>query len=97
MGKKLEYTTNSVIRAALRRLFMRSRERAKTLREGKYTCRACNIKQSVAKGREVAVRVHHRSGIKWDGIFKAIAESGLLNQSDMEVLCADCHKEEHAK
>ncbi len=94
MGKKLEYTPNSRIRAALRQLFLRSRERAKTLKEAGYTCNKCGVKQSRAKGKEVYVEVHHKSGIDWDGIFDDIRKR-LLNQSDMEVICKDCHKEEH--
>ena len=96
MGKKLPYTPNSKIRAALRQLFLRSRERAKTLKDAGYCCSDCGVKQSKAKGKEVKVNVHHRSGIDWDGVFDYIRER-ILNQEDMEVLCEECHEKEHEK
>ncbi len=96
MGKKSEHTTNSIIRAALRRLFLRSRERAKTLKDSGYRCCKCGVKQSKAKGREISVQVHHSSGIDWDGLFDDI-RTRLLNQKDMCVLCTECHDKEHEK
>ena len=93
MGKKLPYTPNSQIRSALRRLFLRSRERGNVIKKAKYTCCKCQSKQSKAKGREVKVQVHHRSGINWDGLFDDIRKR-LLDESDMEVLCEDCHDKE---
>ena len=97
MGKKQPNTTNTMIRAALRRLFLRSRERAAVMKEAKYCCATCGVKQSKAKGKEVAVHVHHRSGITmWDKMFEVI-RAELLNKEDMEVLCKDCHDKEHKK
>jgi len=64
------------------------------MKEAKYTCNKCGVKQSRAKGKEVYVEVHHKSGIDWDGIFDDI-RTRLLNQSDMEVICKECHLEEH--
>jgi len=51
MAKKLPYTPNSRIKSALRQLWLRSRERAKRLKEDKYTCQKCGKKQSRAFSR----------------------------------------------
>jgi hypothetical protein len=92
--KKQPNTPRSRIRSALRQVFLRSRERAAVLKEAGYTC-SCGLKQSKAKGREVSVQVHHKSGIdNWNEIIDAVYE-GLLNKDDMEVKCKACHKEEH--
>jgi predicted HNH restriction endonuclease len=96
MGKKLEHTPDGIIRSALRRLFMTCREKHKTLKEAGYRCSKCGVKQSTAKGREVKVEVHHRSGIEWKPLIAEVRRM-LLNQLDMCVLCKDCHKEEHSK
>mgnify|MGYP000250373960 CR=1 FL=1 len=93
MGKKLPYTPNSKIRAALRQLWMRSRERAAALKATKYHCHKCGIKQSTAKGREVKLEVHHDPQINWDGIIQLIRDR-LLNVNQYP-LCKDCHKKEH--
>ena len=97
MGKRLEYTPNSQIRSALRKLFLRSRERAKAIKRDGYTCQRCGAKQSKAKGREVQVEVHHRNGVvNWDRLFEAVREYLLCSPDDMETLCSSCHqKEEH--
>ena len=89
-------TPDSRIRSTLRSLFLRSKERAEVLKRCGYTCVQCGKKQSVAKGREVKVEVHHRSGIDWAGLFDDIRRR-LLNADDMEVLCKDCHRREHGK
>lgn len=94
MGKRLPYTPNSQIRSALRRLFLRSRERAAALKRDDYTCQKCAKKQSRAKGKEVYVEVHHKEGIDWDGICDIIRERVLQRPDKMETLCKDCHKEE---
>ena len=94
MGKKLPTTPRSRIRSALRQVFLRSRERAAVLKEAEYTC-GCGAKQSKAKGREVSVNVHHKTGIdNWNAIIDAVQEQ-LLNKDDMEVLCKSCHDERH--
>ena len=94
MGKKSLHTPRSRIRSALRQVFLRSRERAAVLKETSYTC-SCGLKQSKAKGREISVQVHHKSGIdNWDKIIDAVYEE-LLNKDDMEVKCKACHDKEH--
>jgi predicted HNH restriction endonuclease len=97
MPKKLDYSSNAVIKSWMRKWgFMRSRERAKTLKDQKYTCQECGAKQSTAKGREVKVEVHHKSMIDWAPLIAEVRRM-LLNQDDMQVLCKACHKEEHKK
>ena len=95
MGKKLPYTPNSRIRSALRQLWLRSRERAATLKRDNYSCVRCGVKQSRKKGVEVYVEVHHRHGVtNWEALFSAIREHLLCNESEMETLCPKCHKKE---
>ena len=95
MGKRLPYTPNSQIKSALRRLWLRSRERASAIKRDKYTCQRCHRKQSVAKGKEFKVEVHHKSGIEnWQELYKAIRQHLLTNPDDLETLCPECHKSE---
>jgi 5-methylcytosine-specific restriction endonuclease McrA len=94
MGKKLEYTPNSKIKAALRMLWLRSRERAKAIKRDQYTCQKCKRKQSVAKGKEFKVEVHHLEGVcNWQEIYDCIRKNLLCDPEMMETLCPDCHDE----
>lgn len=93
MGRKSPNTTNTMIRAALRRLFLRSRERAARLKMDNYTCQECGRKQSRAKGREVKVEVHHKAGVmNWAELFEVIREFLLCDPERLETLCTECHK-----
>ena len=93
MAKKSPNTTNSQIRAALRKLFLRSRERAARLKVDGYTCQECGAKQSRAKGCEVYVECHHKENIvNWSEIFEVIRKNLLCDPAFMETLCVDCHK-----
>lgn len=92
---KKPITPNSQIRSALRRLFLRSRERAQAMKDGKYTCVKCGAKQSKAKGREVSVECHHEDGIDWQGVVDLVRERILAGK--MVLFCKDCHKDEHGK
>ena len=93
MGKRLEYTPNSQIKSALRRLFLRSRERAATLKRDKYTCCECGVKQSKAKGREVSVECHHFLGVEnWGEVYSVVREFLLCDPEKMQTLCKACHK-----
>ena len=95
MSKKLLYTPNSKIRAALRQLFLRSRERQSALKRDKYTCQECDRKQSTAKGKEFKVQVHHNDGIEnWSALFKAVRKYLLCDPKFMNTLCKKCHKKE---
>lgn len=92
MGKRSPYTTNTQIKSALRRLFLRSREHAAALKRDSYTCQKCGVKKSKAKGKEVSVEVHHRSGVlNWDEIYKCIREYLLCDSEQLETLCKECH------
>ena len=97
MGKRLKYTPNSRIKSCLRQLWLRSRERAAAIKRDGYSCQVCGVKQSRAKGREVYVEVHHKSGVcNWDEIYKVIREYLLCDEAEMETLCRKCHVEETA-
>jgi len=92
MGKRLPYTPRSQVRSAIRKLFLRSRERAAALKRDKYTCQTCGRKKSTAKGREFAVEVHHRQGIgNWDEAINAIYYHILCDPSGLETQCPECH------
>lgn len=93
MGKKLPNTPRSKIRAAIRQLWLRSRERAKALKEADYRCTECGVKQSKAKGKEVSLEVHHQPKIDWDGLIDLVVERIL--EVPQFPLCKDCHKKKH--
>jgi hypothetical protein len=77
--KKSLRTPKSQIRSALRRLFLRSRERATAIKRDKYT---------------FYVEVHHRKGImNWEILFEIVYLYLLCHPDDMETLCKKCHKE----
>jgi predicted HNH restriction endonuclease len=96
MGRKMANTPRSKIKAAIRQLWLRSRERAAALKREGYCCQRCNVKQSKAKGKEQKVEVHHISGIDiWEDVIDLIAEKILCHPDGLEVLCPDCHKKEH--
>jgi 5-methylcytosine-specific restriction endonuclease McrA len=95
MGKRLETTPRSKVRAALRQLFLRSRERAQAIRRDKYTCQVCGRKQSKAKGKEFKVQVHHIHGIcNWEAIIDLVYEQILCHWDKMQTLCPECHLNE---
>lgn len=97
MGKKLPYTPKSRVRQALRKLFLRSRERASCLKQAGYKCQKCGAKQSKAKGREVFIVVHHKNGIVWEQMLNKVYETLLCPPSGMECLCKKCHEKCHEK
>ena len=98
MGKKLPYTPSSQIRQALRRLWLRSRERVEALRNTDYRCSVCGVKQSAAKGREVKLHVHHVKGVPdWEGLIRDVREKLLQTPEDLAPLCKGCHDAIHAK
>jgi len=95
MGKKSKHTPRSRIRAALRNLWLRSRERADALKLSGKRCAHCGVKETRAKGREVVLNVHHTDGIDWEGIIDLIAERILQDETKYTVLCKGCHDQEH--
>lgn len=87
-------TKRATIYSGLRNIFLRSKERAQCLKDNNYTCQKCMKKQSMKKGQEFKVQVHHKDGIaNWDKIIEEIRKE-LLN-GEMIVLCKECHKQEH--
>lgn len=91
---KKPITPNSFIRSALRRyIWLRSRERAATLKRDGYQCQACHRKQSRSKGQEVRVEVHHVNGVDWEGLINLIRDR--LLGGELTTRCVECHKEEH--
>ena len=95
MGKKTPHTPRSKVRAALRQLWLRSRERSTAMKAEDYCCENCNVKQSRAKGRVVKIQVHHKDRIDWEDLINLVYERLLHHPDRLEVLCEDCHKETH--
>lgn len=88
-------TPNSQIRAALRQLWLRSRERGQAVKNQHNTCCECGRKGSVAKGKEVRINVHHKKGVNWEGLLALIRERLLQTPDDYNCMCEDCHKKLH--
>ena len=95
MGKKLASTPRSRVRAALRALWLRSRERAAALKRTGNTCECCGVKQSAAKGREVKLEVHHLNGVEWEQMIDYVYRHLLCDPKHLMPLCKDCHQKEH--
>lgn len=84
-------TPRSQVKSALRRLWLRSRERQAALKRDSYTCQECGKKQSRAKGREVFVEVDHLNGVSWENILDYIYRHLLVDPSELETVCHDDH------
>lgn len=96
MPRKLPTTPKSRVRSALRQVWLRSRERAARLKQSKNTCESCGRKASQAKGKELAVYVHHVDGIgNWDEVLNAVYEQILVTPEKLRCLCKECHEKEH--
>ena len=91
MAKKQFHTPRSQVRSALRRLWLRSRERAFALRREGYCCEECGQKQSAAKGKEVKIEVHHLQDMDWEKMIDYIFRHLLCDPKDLRVLCKECH------
>ena len=93
-----ETTPLSIITHALRLLWLRSRERAAAVKREGNCCESCHRKGSKAKGREVAIEVHHRrDDIDWKGIAGYLRRNLLCEPDKLVVLCSACHAREHDK
>ena len=92
MGKRLLTTPRSKVRAALRQLSLRSRERAAAMKAAHYCCEICGVKKSVARGREIAVEAHHRDGVDWDDLINIVFERLLVPPEKWQCLCEKCHQ-----
>jgi 5-methylcytosine-specific restriction endonuclease McrA len=95
---KKPITPRSIIKHALRALWLRSRERLAALKRDQYTCQGCHRKQSKAKGREFSVEVHHVDGIEdWRAIEDYIYRHLLCDPERLVTLCKECHDQEEAE
>jgi 5-methylcytosine-specific restriction endonuclease McrA len=95
MSRRLPNTPRSQIRSAIRRVWLRSRERAAALKRDRYTCQGCLRKQSKARGKEFSVEVHHKKGIaNWEKLIDAFFEYVLVDPEHLQTLCKECHKNE---
>ena len=94
-SRKKPVTPRSRVKAALRQLWLRSRERAKVLKDAQYRCTECDVKQSTAKGREVKLEVHHLTEIQWKELIDLVFE--MLLNAPQTPLCKPCHKIETDK
>ncbi len=95
MGKKSLTTPRSRIRAALRQVWLRGRERAAAIRRDCYTCQVCGVKQRMEKKQYVTkVQVHHKAGIMdWNEIIDFVLASGLFCSPDyLTTICEKCHQ-----
>jgi|WetSurSiteA1Bulk_404760.scaffolds.fasta_scaffold08736_3 hypothetical protein len=90
--KRKPITPNSQIKAALRLLWLRSRERAAAIKRDDSTCQDCGKKQSKAKGRRVDIEEHHIDGIKWKDMMQYIRDNLLVNPDRLKTLCKECHE-----
>lgn len=95
MGKRLPTTPRSRIKAAIRQVWLRSRERAAALKRTGYCCAHCGKHQSKVKGKECTLEVHHQLGIDWDGVVDLIIERVLQDPEFLVPLCKECHAKEH--
>jgi hypothetical protein len=93
VGARKPNTPRSQIKHALRRLWLRSRERAAALKRDHYSCRVCGIKQSKAKGREVSVEVDHLAGVDWEELLDLVYDRLLVPPELLRTLCKAHHEE----
>ena len=91
---KKPITPKSRVRACLRQLWLRSRERAAALKRDDYTCQDCGKKKSTRKGQVIKVEVHHLDQIDWSRIEEYIYRHLLVDPKKLIVLCKECHLEE---
>lgn len=91
-------TPRSRIRGMLRRIFLRSNERANALKETNYCCSRCGIKQTAKKGQEVKIHVHHDEQVEdvMNELIDKIQEKLLCvyEPEKLEPLCKECHDKE---
>ena len=89
MPKKLPpyRTKRALVYAAIRKIWLYSRERAYTLKIEGNRCEECN--------KTEGVEVHHKDGTSLKAIVDMIYEVLLVHPDRLEVLCKDCHNEKH--
>ena len=82
MSKKLPTTPRSKVRAAIRQLWLRSRERAAALKRDNYTCQVCNKVGGY-------LHAHHKRGFTHNPELRFDVSNGIT-------LCKKCHWEVHS-
>lgn len=92
MSRKKPITPNSVIRSALRKLWLQSRERYAVLKIGK--CRKCGRGKVELERSGIALEVHHIENIDWVPVFEAIRKQILVDPKKLSCLCLECHGKE---
>ena len=95
MAKKSLSTPRGRVRAALRQLWLRSRERNAAIKRENGCCEGCHRKQSAAKGKEFKVEVHHLNGIQWESMIDYVYRHLLCDPKHLQVMCKPCHDREH--
>ena len=68
MGKRVPWTPASKITAALRMLWLRSRERSKAIKREEGCCQVCGAKgraKETKNGPKVILEVHHKFSPDW--------------------------------
>lgn len=94
--KKLDYTPSSKIVHAVRAMSMRSREFAEARKNTANSCCICGRKQSKAKGREVAIHIHHGTHRPiWERVVRAIRQEVLQTPGILWPICRECHENIH--
>lgn len=93
MSRKKPNTPRSRVTSCLRQLWLRSRERRKALKNTGYRCSECGVKQSVTKGKEVKLEVHHDPPINWIGVVDWVFK--ILLNANQYPLCKPCHEIKH--
>ena len=95
MRKRSSRTPRSQVRSALRRLWLRSRERSQALQRTGYCCEECGRKQSKATGKEFVVEVHHADGAQIDRVIDYVFRHLLCEPDSLRPLCPECHDKLH--
>ena len=85
--KYMYRTTNTQIRSAIRKLWLKSRERNR--------CLALSMGCATCK-EERPLEVHHTKPPNWERLFRVIREE-LLDYDTLECLCGECHDAETKK
>ncbi len=88
MAHKKPNTPRGRIRSALRPIILRSRERAKVMKDAGYKCSERGAKQSKAKGRVVKLVGHHDPKVDLEPIINMIVE---LLKAPQKPMCTECH------
>ena len=91
-------TSDAQIKSWLHRMWLSSVERRTALKNAGYRCEECDAKQTMAKGQELKLDVHHKHGhVNWQKIFEVIRAELLVPAEELSPLCPPCHDNKHLK